>query len=164
MEEDIRYWLEHDSITVAGEAANLETIAEITMGEVDLTTILSDVDQLVEIPIPAGCVNLSGITSTTLSIRFRGLETRAFSVSNISPIGLSSGQRFSLITNSVDVLLRGPAAELEQVMAEDIRLVVDLTQFTSNGMYKVDALVFVDGHEQVGAVGSPPSIACKITS
>ncbi len=164
MEANVRWWLEDESITVAGEAANLETITEIPMGEVDLTTILSDVDRPMEIPIPAGCVNLSGITTTTLGIRFRGLETRAFSVSDISPIGLSSGQRFSLITNSVDVLLRGPAAELEKVAAEDIRVVVDLTQFASNGTYTVDAMIFVDGHDQVGAVGSPPSIACKITS
>jgi len=164
LEENTRWKLEYDTITVAGEPANLETITEITLGEVDLTTILSDIDQPLEIPIPAGCVNLSGFTTTTLSIRFRGLETKAFSVSNISPIGLSSNQRFSLITNSVEVLLRGPAADMEEVTEDDIRVVVDLTQFASNGTYTVNAMIFVDGHDQVGAVGSPPSVACKITS
>lgn len=165
MESNIRWDLEHDSIQVAGESASLEGIENINLGEVDLSAILSDRDDIpLEISIPSGCVNLSGFNSTNLTVRFRGLETRAFSVSNISPIGLSDNQRFSLITNSVDVLLRGPASQLEEVTEEDIRVVVDMTEFVSNGTYTVDAIILVDGHDQVGAVGSPPSVACKITS
>ena len=165
MEADTRWDLEYDTIQVAGEPASLESLNEITLGEVDLAAILSDRDDIqLNITMPAGCYNLSGYTSTKLTIRFRNLETRAFSVSNITPIGLSDGQSFSRITNSVDVLLRGPAAQLEEVTEEDIRVVVDLTNFVSSGTYNVDAIVLVDGHDNVGAVGSPPTVACKITS
>ena len=165
MEADTRWDLEYDTIQVAGEPASLESLNEITLGEVDLAAILSDRDDIqLNITMPAGCYNLSGYTSTKLTIRFRNLETRAFSVSNITPIGLSDGQSFSRITNSVDVLLRGPAAQLEEVTEEDIRVVVDLTNFVSSGTYNVDAIVLVDGHDKVGAVGSPPTVACKITS
>ena len=165
MEADTRWDLEYDTIQVAGEPASLESLNEITLGEVDLAAILSDRDDIqLNITMPAGCYNLSGYTSTRLTIRFRNLETRAFSVSNITPIGLSDGQSFSRITNSVDVLLRGPAAQLEEVTEEDIRVVVDLTNFVSSGTYNVDAIVLVDGHDKVGAVGSPPTVACKITS
>lgn len=163
MGANTRTKLEYDTISVAGEAANLENVNEIVLGEIDLSTILSDTEIPLEIGIPAGCVNLSGFTTTKLSIRFRNVETRTFTATNISAIGRSEGQVFDKMTNSVDVMLRGPAAELEEVTAEDIRVVVDLTEYVSNGTYSAPAIVLVDGHDQVGAVGTC-TVAFKITS
>ena len=133
------------------------------MAEIDLSTILSDTEIPLEISLPAGCVNLSGFTATTLSVRFRGLETKTFTATNISAVGYSEGQVFSKMTNSVDVVLRGPAAELEKVTADDIRVVVDLSEYVSNGTYSAPAIVLVDGHEEVGAVGTC-TVAFKIAS
>ena len=163
--EDLQDWyLGVTSIEVAGEAANLEGVDDILLATVDLSTLLSDTEMPLEITIPAGCVNISGVTSTTLTILFKDtLETRAFTVSNISAIGLSQTQNFSRMTNSVEVLLRGDAQELEQVTADDIRIVVDLTPYEDNGTYSVPAVVLVDGHSNVGAVGTY-SVACRITS
>ena len=163
--EDLQDWyLGVTSIEVAGEAANLEGVDDILLATVDLSTLLSDTEMPLEITIPAGCVNISGITSTTLTILFKDtLETRAFTVSNISAIGLSQTENFSRMTNSVEVLLRGDAQELEQVTADDIRIVVDLTPYEDNGTYSVPAVVLVDGHSNVGAVGTY-SVACRITS
>ena len=163
--EDLQDWyLGVTSIEVAGEAANLEGVDDILLATLDLSTLLSDTEMPLEITIPAGCVNISGITSTTLTILFKDtLETRAFTVSNISAIGLSQTQNFSRMTNSVEVLLRGDAQELEQVTADDIRIVVDLTPYEDNGTYSVPAVVLVDGHSNVGAVGTY-SVACRITS
>ena len=162
-EADTRWKLEYDTITVAGEPASLENINEVVLGEIVLSTILSDTEIPLEISLPAGCVNLSGFTTTTLSIRFRGLETRTFTATNISAVGYSEGQVFSKMTNSVDVVLRGPASELEKVTADDIRVVVDLSEYVSNGTYSAPAIVLVDGHEEVGAVGTC-TVAFKIAS
>ena len=161
-EENIRWDLEYDTITVAGEPASLENVSEILL---DLSKVLSD-DGLepLEIGIPAGCVNLSGFTTTKISIRFRGLDTRTFTATNITAVNISEGQIFSKMTNSVDVMLRGPASELDQVTPEDIRIVVDLAEFYSNGTFSSPAIVLVDGHDQVGAVGEPCTVAFKITS
>lgn len=164
-EENIRWDLEYDTITVAGEPASLENVSEILLDEIDLSKVLSD-DGLepLEIGIPAGCVNLSGFTTTKISIRFRGLDTRTFTATNITAVNISEGQIFSKMTNSVDVMLRGPASELDQVTPEDIRIVVDLAEFYSNGTFSSPAIVLVDGHDQVGAVGEPCTVAFKITS
>ena len=163
--ENLQDWyLGVTSIEVAGEAANLEGVDDILLATVDLSTLLSDTEMPLEITIPAGGVNTSGIISTTLTTLFKDtLETRAFTVSNISAIGLSQTQNFSRMTNSVEVLLRGDAQELEQVTADDIRIVVDLTPYEDNGTYSVPAVVLVDGHSNVGAVGTY-SVACRITS
>ena len=162
--EDVDWHLSTNTIEVAGEAASLENKEDISLGEIDLTTLLSDTEIELDVNLPAGTVNLSGFTTVTLSISFSDdLATQAFSVTNISAVGLSEGQSFDRLTSSVDVVVRGPAEDVAQVTADDIRVVVDLTEYTSDGTFYVPAIVFVDGFENVGAVG-PCSVACKIRS
>ena len=162
--EDVDWKLEQNTVEVAGEAASLENKEDILLGEIDLSSLLSDTEMVLDISLPAGTVNLSGYTTTTLTITFSdNLATKALSVSNISAVGLSEGQSFDRLTSSVEVMLRGPADEVEQVTAEDVRVVVDLEEYTSNGTYSVPAMVFVDGYDNVGAIGSC-SVAGKIKS
>ena len=162
--EDVNWKLSTNTIEVAGEAASLENKEDIVLGEINLASLLSDTEMELDVTLPAGAVNLSGFTTVTLSIDFRDdLTTKALSVSNISAVGLSEGQTFDRLTSSVDVVIRGPADEVEAVTAEDIRVVVDLTEYTSDGTFYVPAIVFVDGYENVGAIG-PCSVACKINS
>lgn len=146
--------LDVKSITVAGEPLSLETIDEISMGEVDLSAYFTDQELDLEIKLPAGCENVSGQRTTHLSIRYHGLETKNVTVSNIKPAGLSESQRFDRITSVLDVVLRGPAEDLEQVTAEDVRIVVDLADVSSDGTVSAPATVYVDGYSEVGAVGT----------
>lgn len=162
--DDIKWKLERNTIEVAGEAASLENKEDILLGEIDLAALLSDTEMVLDIALPAGAVNLSGFTTTTLTITFSdSLATKSLAVTNISAIGLSEGQSFDRLTNSVEVVLRGPADIIEEVTEEDVRIVVDLTEYTSNGTYSVPGIVLVDGFDNVGAVGTYP-VACKIRS
>lgn len=162
--ENVNWKLSTNTIEVAGEAASLENKEDIVLGEIDLSSLLSDTDIELDINLPAGTVNLSGFTTVTLSISFKdNLDTKALSVTNISTTGLSEGQSFDRLTSSVDVVVRGPADEVAQVTADDIRVVVDLTDYTSDGTYYIPAIVFVDGYDNVGAVGTC-SVAGKIRS
>ena len=164
-EENVTTDLEPKSVTVAGEPAVLEALDQIILGEVDLSAYASDTDIDLEVRLPAGCVNLTGdVGQASLSIKYHGLETRSFRVTNISGIGLSEGQNFDLITTFVNVQLRGPASDLDLVTEDDIRVVVDMTEYASTGSYTVNGTVYVDGYSRVGAVGGPWPVACKITS
>ena len=127
---------------------------EISLGEIDLSTYLEDQEMDLEIKIPAGCENSSGYKTTKLTIRYHDLSTRSFAVTNITSTGLSQTQRFDPITTVVNVVLRGPEEDLEQVTEEDIRIVVDLREITSDGTVTPTATVFVDGYSEVGAVGT----------
>ena len=84
-------------------------------------------------------------------------------MTNISATGRSEGQNFDKITASVNVQLRGPADDLALVTAEDIRIVVDVSEITANGTYREQGKVLVDGYSEVGAVGGC-TVAFKITS
>lgn len=151
--KNTRRRLEPDAITIAGEAVNLETITEISLGEVDLSAYF-EFDDDVDIKLPAGCVNISGYTAAHLSVKYIGLDTKNITVTNIQAIGLSERQYFDRITTAVDVVLRGPAEDLELVTEDDIRIVVDLTEYSSDATVRVAATVLVDGYSEVGAVGS----------
>ncbi|MCI8720068.1 MAG: hypothetical protein HFF74_02830 [Oscillospiraceae bacterium] len=151
---NVKWDLQPKTITVTGDPLSLETIDEINLGEVDLSTLYSDTVQELDIKLPAGCENSSGYKTTMLSIKFHGLSTRSFSVTNIQSIGTSESQRFDPITTVKDVVLRGPAEDLEQVTEEDIRIVVDLREITNDGTIQPPATVLVDGYSEVGAVGT----------
>lgn len=151
---NVDWKLEPDTITVAGEALSLANVEEINLGEVDLSSLYADDDKELEIKMPAGCENSSGYKTTHLSIRFHGLTTRSFTVTRIESVGTSESQRFDPITTVMDVVLRGPAEDLEQVTEEDIRIVVDLREISSDGTIQPPATVLVDGYSEVGAVGA----------
>lgn len=160
--QNVDWELSVNSIEVAGDVASLDTKDSIALEVVDLSNLLSDSELRLSIPLPSNCINLSGTTETVLSIQFKDVETRAFTVTDISAVGLSENQTFSKVTNSVDVVVRGPAHLLELLAPENIRIVVDLSQYLFNGTYSVPATVLIDGFSQVGVVGSY-SIACKIS-
>lgn len=146
--------LEPNTITVAGDPLSLAAIDEIVLGELDLSAYYTDYDDDLDIKLPAGCENVSGYKTTHLTVKYKGLETRGFTVTNISPIGLSESQRFDRVTTAVDVLLRGPAEDLAQVTEEDVRIVVDLREVATDGTVHSGAIVYVDGYSEVGAVGT----------
>ena len=59
-----------------------------------------------------------------------------------------------MITESLDVRLRGTAEQLDQVKDENIRAVADLTDFKdSTGAYMPSVKIYVDGFTDVGAIG-----------
>ncbi len=150
-------------ILVAGPAASLEGIEAISLGECNLADYVADAEITVPINMPANCVNISGITHVVLSIHYKGLTTRMFSVSNITTRGHSEGQSASIITSALNVILRGKAEDLEQVTADNIRVVADLTDYNNDGTVTVPADVYVDGFDQVGAAGTY-TVTVKLTS
>lgn len=153
------------AIEVAGEPSELSGKDSIILGQLKLKDFLDDKTVVMEINLPGeNCINVSGVSSAEVTITFKDtVETRMFSVTNISAVGVKDGRNFSRVTNSVDVLVRGPKADLDLMTGEEIRIVVDLESYTANGTHNVPATVMVDGYPDVGAVGSY-SVTCKISS
>lgn len=152
--DNVDYDLDVKSITVAGEPASLEGKDNIVLAEIDLSAYPMDAEIPLEIDLPAECVPVSGETMATLSLKFHGLTTRVLTVTNISATGLSEGQSFHPITNSVEIQIRGSAGDLDLVTPEDIRIVVDVSQYTTNTTSSEPAKVLVDRFSDVGAVGT----------
>ena len=60
-----------------------------------------------------------------------------------------------IITESIEVTLRGTAEDLEKVKSENIRAVADLADYKgSTGSYMPEVRIYVDGVTNVGAIGT----------
>lgn len=150
------------SITIAGDAATLDSINKISLGTIDLTTFETTLEQTLPIVLPDGVTNVTGIAEAKVTLQVVGLEIKKLNVTNISFINLPEGFTGKTETESVTVVLRGAPDVLKEVQASNIRVVADLAEQGSTGSVEVEAKVHVDGVTNVGAIG-PYKIFIKIS-
>ena len=120
----------------------------------DLTDFRTSFSETYTIPFDNSLRNISGITEAKVDVEVVGLTTESFTVKNISVTNLSEGLNASILSESIDVVIRGTEEQLSQLTAESIRAVADLSDYKdSTGTFMVPAKVYVDGFVDVGAVG-----------
>ena len=87
-------------------------------------------------------------------------------MTNISQVNLKEGYTAEIITQSLDVTLRGLPEVLEQIKDENIRAVADLADLSeSTGTYMPKVRIYVDGFTDVGALkvnGSDYTVSVEI--
>lgn len=141
-------------ITLAGDSALLSGYNKIILKTIDLTDFTTTFTDTYPIVLNNDLKNLTGITEATVKIEIVGLSTRTFKVTNLTCIGVTDGYKPTIMSKSVDITLRGPAEVLERITADNIRAVADLTDYDqSTGTYMAEAKVYIDGHNDVGALG-----------
>lgn len=149
--------IEPNTVTLAGDSAILSGLNRITLGTIDLTDFTSTFTETYPIAIDNELRNVTGVTKAKVTVEIVGLETESFLVTNISYTGASEGTAVELLTESMEVVIRGTAEQLEQIKAEHIRAVADLSDFKdSTGQFMPTAKIYVDGVTDVGAVGVYP--------
>ncbi len=142
------------SIILAGDSALLNGLNRIILSTVDLTDFASTWSEVYAIPINNDLTNVTGIKEASVTIEIVGLETKTFTVKNISYINASETAAVEILTESIEVTLRGAPELLEQVKSENIRAVADLADFKdSTGAYMPLVKIYVDGVTDVGAIG-----------
>jgi hypothetical protein len=132
----------------------MESINKITLGTIDLSSFQTSYSEVMSVVIPDNTTNNSGVTTATVTVRVVGLEVTKLSVSNIEVINETEGYTTDIITQSVDVTLRGSAEDIAKVKAENIRIVANLENVGNTGIFDVEARVYVDGYPEVGAIGT----------
>ncbi len=151
-----RYEIEPKSVILAGDKALLDAYNTITLDPIDLSQVVSTATFERKIPISSELTNLSNVTAATVTVTVSGLATRTISVGadRIEFINGPEGYNVTAVNQSVSVLLRGVQESLDLVMENNIRIVANLENVSASaGTYKVSAAVYVDGFDDVGAVG-----------
>jgi YbbR domain-containing protein len=142
------------SIMLVGDAEILSGVNQILLGTIDLSKFTSSTTETFKIIIPNDVINQTGDTEATVTVTISGLSTKKLSATNISTINDSEGYYSTIITQSLDITLRGSSDELRQVTAENIRIVGDMSELGQvTGSCTLTAKVYVDGFNDVGAVG-----------
>lgn len=146
--------VEPSTLTLAGDSALLEGMNRIVLDTIDLTDFTSTFSDVYTIPLDNGLRNITGATEAKVTIEISGLTTKDFKVSNISYINNTQGFDATVLSESLDVKLRGSEESLPQVKAENIRAVADLADFDeSTGTYMAPVKIYIDGFTDVGALG-----------
>ena len=142
--------IEPKTIQVVGSTATLENVNQVVIGTVDLTDFAETTTLTFPITLDNNIRSLSGTTEATVTVTVTGMETRKFTVTNITITG-GTGE---LQTTQKEIIVRGTAEDLAAITEDKIRIVADLTEYAAaTGTIEVPAHVYVDGFEKAGAVG-----------
>ncbi len=152
---DVEITLSTDKIRVSGSEAALDLMGDqLVVGTIDLSEITTDMNKTFSIPLEEGITNLTGISEVTATITLKGLAVKDFLIRKISVVNVPDGLEVELITQELTLRVRGPAAQIARLTADDVMVVVDFTGAEiGTATFPVRA-VFTDGFRDVGVIKS----------
>ncbi len=159
-QENTKIEIRPETIRLSGGEAVLEELGEaIVLGKINLTEVSKSQELTYTITLPEGVTNLSGVTEATVNIRFSGLVVKEFVVDNITAVNVPEGMEAELISEKLTVTVRGPAAEISRLEAEDIKVTVDFSD-AKEGTSTYKAIIQLpEGFGASGAMKADPVAA-----
>ena len=152
--ENVKLTCSPATIMLSGEKELLDSFSKISLDTIDLTSFSQTYEETYPIQLENGLNNLKGITEVKVTIEIIGLETRKFNVTNISVINMTNGYTAEIVTEAVEVTLRGPADILSEIKANNIRVVGDAAELAVvTGEVALKSKIIIDGFTGVGAIG-----------
>lgn len=145
--------LSAETIRVSGSEAALDLLGDkLIIGTINLTEITKNTTMQFPIVLPEGVRNLTGVTEVEAEIKLNGLATKEFTVTNINTANIPDGLHVDLITEKLTVVVRGPAAQIAKLTAEDIYVSVDFTGAEVGTSTFRTSVNFTEEFEGVGAL------------
>ena len=155
------------TISISGDPDAISDYNTIVLGTIDTTRFDSAYADNFQIAIQNNFTNVSNVTEALVTVEVRGLEIRHLSVTNLHVVNTPRELEATIITQSVDVKLRGSREDLERLNNDDpestetplsIWVTADLSDYSA-GTAAVPARVRFDGEAgEMGAIGD-----CRIT-
>ncbi len=124
--------LRPDTVVITGSPESLENAPGAFFTEpIDLTGRTSSFQQAASVQLPLGDLFVVENQNVTVSIGVAPLVTsRQFDRVTVEVIGVPEGWRVTLNPDEVTTLLTGPQAALDNLSADDLRVVVDVNGLT----------------------------------
>lgn len=165
-QDDAKITISPESIMVSGGEDDLESLTEISLGQLELQKIFGTDQITFKIPLDESLTNVSGVSEATVTVSISGLATRTIEVDNIQVIE-PDGYHAELVTTSRLVMIRGSQDAVDQVIPSQIRIVADLSEMgeesIATGTQTVPVKVYLDGTGDVGVVGTDYNVTVTIT-
>ena len=163
-EENTVISIEPNKIMISGDTEIVSGINRIDLATIDLTDFSLTHQDTYLSPLPNGVENVTGVAQADVKIEITGVDTKVFTVTNISTRNLPSGYTLEEITTqSLEVRIRAPQDVLDQLQPSNLSAVADLSDITQSGDMFVPVRIVVDGFTDAGAVGEY-NIGIKVRS
>ena len=116
------------------QKAVLDSIDSITLGTVSMDDVSdSGFSTVMEVSMPDGITNVSGIAKADVNITLKNVTTRSFTVTHFRVEGAPEGKNVTVSDGSKKITLRGSESFLNGLSADDLVLVVDASQVSGTG-------------------------------
>lgn len=146
--------IDPSTVTIKGDAAELEGLNSISLGTVDISSIEERYTQNFHVIIPDNMENLTG-DNADVTVELKNLKTKTFTVTNLEVSGKPENLRATLGTMSLQIKVRGDSNVIGTITANNIRAVADLSSLgNTTGQFNVPVDVYIDGFSDVGAMGT----------
>lgn len=140
------------AINVSGSEEALAQLDEVMLGTIDLASVTGPKKMEFPITLPETVTNQTGVTTAQVDLSFKDLATKTFSIDKFQAVNIPEGLEPSVLTQKVEVTVRGPKASIAAVTLADIVATVDYKDQDA-GTVTVPLTITVKGHDDVGAVG-----------
>lgn len=152
-ENNVEITLSLETIRVSGSEAALDVLGDkLNIGTINLMEITKNTTMTLPVTLPEGVKNLTGVTDVDVEIKLTGLASKEFTVQNIVTANIPEGMKVDLITEKLNVAVRGPAAQIAKLTAEDIVITVDFTNAEVGTSTFRGTVSFPEEFEDVGAL------------
>lgn len=142
------------TIRVSGPEALLEDLEYLELGTIDLGTMTKAETLEFDVVLPEGVTNETGVTTAKVDVNFPNLRTRKLSVTDIQIANLPEGLAAELITESIELTLRGLAAQVDAIKASDLTVTVDLSDSQPGTFTKGVSITIDSKYPDVGMMGT----------
>ena len=141
-------------IRVSGPEALLEDLEYLEIGAIDLGTMTQDETMNFDVVLPEGITNETGVTSAKVEVTFPNLRIKKIPVTDIQILNLPEGLEVELITESIELTIRGLATQVDAITNSDLSVTVDLAG-AQPGTFTKGVSVSVDPkYLNVGTMGT----------
>ncbi len=146
--------IEPPTIKVSGSEKTLESLSELNLGTINLAEITSDTTQSFPIELPPGLTNLSGVSEAVVTIRFPDLASKTLTVTKFTAIHVPEGMEAEIISQEMQITLRGPKKLMQILDASKLTITVDCSSLQLGTVTVKPQIQMARGYEAVGAVGT----------
>lgn len=125
-EEDVTCTIDPPTIGVTGSEEVLRNLDDIEILEIDLANVTGAKTWTIKPDLPVGVTNRATDSSVKILLQFNGLITKSFTVPCASITRLNDDETMGFGEQSVVIRVRGRAAAVNALSAEDISISADM--------------------------------------
>lgn len=157
--QDVECTISPQTILVSGTQKALNALKgdSFSVGTVDLSQVVTSVKQTFPIELPDGVTNLSNAQSASVTVKLNNnLITRKVTIPKrrIQLLNVPKNTNVELLSEELEVRVRGAAADMTLLLDKDVLAEVDLSDVEEGtiGALKLPARIYVKGMSAVGAI------------
>jgi len=139
-----QWYVEPREIKISGDPEAIRDFNTIRLGTIDMMRFGLTTTEAFPISIPNHITNVSGETEALVHVDVFGLDIAFRSATNFQTINVPAGYTAEVLTQSLDVRMRGTSEDLALVTPINIRIIADLSDMNP-GTARVPAKIIIDG-------------------